>query len=48
MWVVFWHDERLIMFEEHFEDIYKAHKFIESLEAKGIYNAKLFKEPFNR
>lgn len=48
MWVVTWNDERLEVYEEHFEDIHKAHSFIEYLEDEGIHNARLFKEPFNR
>lgn len=48
MWVVTWNDERLEVFEEHFEDVHEAHNFIERLEDEGIYNAKLFKEPFKR
>lgn len=48
MWIVTWNDERLEVFEEHFEDVYEAYSFVEYLEDEGVHNAKVFKEPFNR
>lgn len=48
MWVVTWNGEDLTVYEEHFTDVYEAQNFIEYLKDEGIYNTRLFKEPFNR